>query len=50
MPPMPGNRAIVIFMGHECGAIAFNMAAIVVGGNPKEKPSFSRISCPADLY
>ena len=50
MPPMPRNRAIVIFMGHECDAIPFNMAAIVVDGNPKENPSFSRISRPADLY
>jgi hypothetical protein len=47
---MPGNRAIVILAGHECGAIAFNMAAIVVDGNPRENPSFSRISRPADLY
>jgi hypothetical protein len=50
MPPMPGNRAIVIFMEHECDAIPFNMAAIVVVGNPEENPSFSRISRPADLY
>jgi hypothetical protein len=49
MRPMPANRAVVIFMGHECGAFPFNMAVIVVDGNPKEKPSFSRISRPADL-
>jgi len=35
-------------MGHECGAIPLNMIVIGVDGNPKEEPSFSRISCPAD--
>jgi hypothetical protein len=50
MRPTPGNRAVVIFIGHECGAIRFNMAVIVVDGSPKETPRFSRISCPTDLY
>jgi glucose/arabinose dehydrogenase len=39
------NRA-----GHECGAIPANMIAVVVERHPKEKPGFSRIYRPADLY
>ena len=36
--------------GHECGAIPSNMIAVVVDRHPKEKPTFSRIYRPADLY
>jgi hypothetical protein len=36
--------------GHECGAIPGNMVVIVVDRHPREKPSFSRIYRPADLY
>ncbi len=36
--------------GHECGAIPSNMIAVVVDKHPKERPSFSRIYRPADLY
>jgi glucose/arabinose dehydrogenase len=36
--------------GHECGAIPSNMVVVVVDRHPKEKPSFSRIYRPADLY
>ena len=36
--------------GHECGAIPSNRIAVVVDRNPKEKPTFSRIYRPADLY
>jgi glucose/arabinose dehydrogenase len=36
--------------GHECGAIPSNMVAVVVDRQPKEKPGFSRIFRPADLY
>lgn len=36
--------------GHECGAIPGNMVVVVVDKQPKEKPSFSRIYRPADLY
>ena len=36
--------------GHECGAIPSNMIVVVVDRHPKEKPSFSRIYRPADLY
>jgi glucose/arabinose dehydrogenase len=36
--------------GHECGAIPVNMVVVVVDRHPKEKPSFSRIWRPADLY
>jgi glucose/arabinose dehydrogenase len=36
--------------GHECGAIPSNMVVVVVDRQPKEKPSFSRIYRPADLY
>jgi len=36
--------------GHECGAIPGNRIVVVVDGHPKEKPSFSRIYRPADLY
>ena len=36
--------------GHECGAIPVNMVVVVVDRHPKEKPSFSRIYRPADLY
>jgi hypothetical protein len=36
--------------GHECGAIPGNMMVVVVDKQPKEKPSFSRLYRPADLY
>lgn len=36
--------------GHECGAIPSNMIVVVVDKHPKEKPAFSRIYRPADLY
>lgn len=36
--------------GHECGAIPSNMVVVVVDRHPQEKPSFSRIYRPADLY
>jgi hypothetical protein len=36
--------------GHECGAIAGNMIAVVVDSHPRDKPTFSRIYRPADLY
>ena len=36
--------------GHECGAIPGNTMVVVVDRSPKEKPAFSRIYRPADLY
>ena len=36
--------------GHECGAIPINTVVVVVDRSPKEKPAFSRIYRPADLY
>ena len=36
--------------GHECGAIPVNTVVVVVDRTPKEKPGFSRIYRPADLY
>jgi hypothetical protein len=36
--------------GHECGAIPGNMVVVVVDKQPKEKPSFSGLYRPADLY
>jgi glucose/arabinose dehydrogenase len=36
--------------GHECGAIPSNMVVVVLDAHPKEKPAFSRIYRPADLY
>ena len=36
--------------GHECGAIPVNIVVVVVDRHPKEKPGFSRIYRPADLY
>jgi glucose/arabinose dehydrogenase len=44
------DRKLFDRAGHECGAIPGNMVAVVVDINPKEKPSFSRIFRPADLY
>jgi glucose/arabinose dehydrogenase len=36
--------------GHECGAIPVNMVVVVVDKHPREKPGFSRLYRPADLY
>ncbi|CAN5502039.1 PQQ-dependent sugar dehydrogenase [soil metagenome] len=36
--------------GHECGAIPADKIVVVVDARPKEKPAFSRIYRPADLY
>jgi hypothetical protein len=36
--------------GKVCGSIPNNMLVVVVDGNPKEKPLFSRIFRPADQY
>jgi hypothetical protein len=36
--------------GHECGAIPSDMIVVVIDHHPTEKPSFSRIFRPADLY
>ncbi len=36
--------------GHECGAIPVNTVVVVVDRTAKEKPGFSRIYRPADLY
>ncbi len=44
------DRAFQDRAGHECGAIPVNMVVVVVDRHPKEKPSFSRIYRPADLY
>jgi hypothetical protein len=35
--------------GHQCSTIPSDTAVVVVDRQPKEKPSFSRISRPADL-
>jgi hypothetical protein len=36
--------------GKDCGAIPTNMVVVVMDRNAKEKPGFSRIYRPADLY
>jgi len=36
--------------GHACGAIPANMVAVVMNRAAKEKPGFSRIYRPADIY
>jgi hypothetical protein len=36
--------------GHECGAIPGNRIVVVVDSHPAEKPGFSRIARPADLF
>ena len=36
--------------GNDCGAIPTNMVVVVMDRNAKEKPGFSRIYRPADLY
>src|SRR5664279_2859595 len=36
--------------GHECVAIPGNRVVVVVDRQPMERPSFSRIYRPADLY
>jgi glucose/arabinose dehydrogenase len=36
--------------GHECGAIPSDMIVVVIDNHPTEKPTFSRIYRPADLY
>jgi hypothetical protein len=48
----PGQimRALRDRRGHECGTIPGNMVVIVVDKHPKEKPGFSRIDHPAELY
>jgi hypothetical protein len=42
------ERRLVNCAGHQCSTIPVD-TAVVVDRQPKEKPSFSRISCPADL-
>jgi glucose/arabinose dehydrogenase len=44
------NRRFVSREGHECGTIPSDTVVVVVDRQPKEKPSFSRIYRPADLY
>jgi glucose/arabinose dehydrogenase len=44
------DRRFVNRAGHECGTIPSDTVVVVVDRQPKEKPSFSRIYRPADLY
>ena len=44
------DRRFVSRAGHECGTIPSDTVVVVVDRQPKEKPSFSRIYRPADLY
>jgi hypothetical protein len=43
------KRRLVNRAGHQCSTIPSNTAVVVVDRQLKEKPSFSRISPPADL-
>jgi hypothetical protein len=44
------DRRFVNRAGHQCGTIPSDTVVVVVDRQPKEKPSFSRIYRPADLY
>jgi glucose/arabinose dehydrogenase len=44
------DRRFVNRTGHQCGTIPSDTVVVVVDKQPKEKPSFSRIYRPADLY
>jgi glucose/arabinose dehydrogenase len=44
------DRRFVNRVGHECGTIPSDTVVVVVDRQPKEKPPFSRIYRPADLY
>jgi glucose/arabinose dehydrogenase len=44
------DRRFVNRAGHQCGTIPSDTVVVVVDRLPKERPSFSRIYRPADLY
>jgi hypothetical protein len=44
------DRRFVNRAGHQCGTIPSDTVVVVVDRQPREKPSFSRIYRPADLY
>jgi hypothetical protein len=44
------ERRFVNRVGHQCSTIPSDTAVVVVDRQPRENPSFSRISRPADLH
>jgi hypothetical protein len=46
---VPSERRFVSRSGHQCSTFPSDTAVVVVDRQPKQKPSFGRISRPADL-